>query len=98
MSEEPHHVVTLASLHAAQTQQAIALGRIEERLSSMQRGLDYHMQEEHKEFKEALDVVTEVRGDIRDIHQAGRVTRWIALAIAAIATTGLWMWDNVRFK
>lgn len=97
MSEDPH-VVTLASLHAAQTQQAVALGRIEERLTSLQRSLEHHMREEHSEFREALEVVSEVRGDIRDIHQAGRVTRWIALAIAAIATTGLWVWDNVRFK
>ena len=88
----------LASLHAAQTQQAIALGRIDERLTAIQRSLERHMADEHGEFRKALEGVTAVQADIRDIHQAARVTRWLAMAVASLAAGALWLYEHIKFR
>ena len=98
MNHDEHPVMTLAGLHAAINDQSLQLGRLDERMASLQRDLTHHTREEHKEFREALDRVAALQASVAEIHAGLRVLRWIGVAVAGAAAAVAWALDHVRLQ
>jgi hypothetical protein len=89
MSDEHQpHVISVASLHATLTQLSVQVGRMDERQKVIQEGIERHMREEHKEFKEALLKVEKVEDSVSELHAAAKTTRLIAAVVAGLV--GIW--------
>jgi hypothetical protein len=86
------HIVTAASIHSAITSLSVAVGRLDERLQSMDRALNYHTKEEHAEFRETRELAAEIKAKVDALVELeGRLTliestqsqqrgAWLALA------------------
>ena len=84
--------------HRDLTSLGITVGRLDERLASIHRSLEHHMREEHKDFECALEKVDKLHETVRDLNSAARVTRWIAMIVAALASAAIWIKDHIIFR
>jgi hypothetical protein len=90
-------VVTLASLQASITVLSVSVGRLEERLHSMDKMLAHHTAEEHRAFTDALKTVEVIKTEVRelsDMVERGKGVRlafgWIAAAVGALVGAVAW--------
>ena len=98
-SHDPHpHLITVASLQATLTQVSVQLGRLDERQTAIQASLLHHMQEEHKEFKEALAKVEKVEASVDEIHAAAKTVKIIAAVAAALGGAFAWAIDLFKVR
>ena len=74
---------------------AVTVGRLDERLAAIHRALDRHMQEEHKDFLEALKKVDLLNETVRDLHSAAKVTRWVAAVATTLFGVAMWLKNHV---
>jgi hypothetical protein len=79
----------LTELHAG-------LARIEERMTNVITKLEAHIVDEHREFRDALAEMRELRAAIQRleqqvdrIHTSARVTRWLITGFGALIAWGL---------
>jgi hypothetical protein len=77
---------------------AVAVGVLQERLAGIQRAIEHHMLEEHRDFQKALAKVEELHGTVRELHAAARVTRWIASIATGAVALAVWIKDHLVFK
>lgn len=56
------------------------------------------MREEHRDFEEALKKVDSLHDTVRDLHSAAKITRWIAMAVAGLASAIIWIKDHIIFR
>lgn len=109
MSDEHYRnlppVVTLASIQASITVLSVSVGRLEERLHAMDKGIEHHTTHEHQAFNEALETIEEIKQEVRqlsDMVQQGKGVRlalgWVAAAAASLAAGLAWMISEVIRK
>ena len=77
---------------------AVAVGVLQERLAGIQKAIEHHMVEEHRDFQKALAKVEELHGTVRELHAAARVTRWIASIATGVVAVVVWIKDHLIFK
>ena len=77
---------------------AVAVGVLQERLAGIQKAIEHHMLEEHRDFQKALAKVEELHDTVRELHAAARVTRWIASIATGAVALAVWIKDHLVFK
>ena len=101
MQQDDHRylppVVTLASIQASITVLSVSVGRLEERLHSVDKMLEHHTKQEHKAFEEALETVDTIKAEVRQLSnmvEQGKGVRlafgWIAAAVGALVGVVAW--------
>lgn len=85
---DEHH---FAGIHAAITALSVDVGRLSERLIALDGKLTHHTKSEHEEFKEALQIVADIKKDVASIQSVldGHKGAWWILAKLGLVLIGL---------
>ncbi len=80
-----------AGIHAAITALSVDVGRLSERLIALDSKLVHHTTSEHREFKEALEIVQGIKEDVNGIQSIldNQKGAWMALAKIAAVIAGV---------